>query len=434
MFDAKIACVDAIEILDSRGKPTVKARVITENGKVGEACVPSGASTGSFEAHEKRDGGKRHGGKGVLLAVGGIRERISPALKGMSVFEQAAIDAVMRSLDNSENKSNLGANAILAVSLACARAAANCNDISLYSYLGGEFGRIMPVPMMNILNGGAHAANNIDIQEFMIMPVGAGSFGEAVEWCCEVYNALGCLLKSRGYSRAIGDEGGFAPDLESDEQAIELIITAIRAAGLDTDKVKLALDAAASEWAVSPGKYIAPKRQREYSAEQLCEHWEKLCGNYPIISLEDGIAESDFEGWKQLTCRLGEKIQLVGDDLFVTDPKRIREGIADKRANAVLIKPNQIGSLTETMEAIATTQAGGYCAIISHRSGETEDAFIADLAVAVNAGQIKTGAPCRGERTAKYNRLLEIERELGKRAIYGAKMPFRSFKGGKTVL
>ncbi len=428
MSEPYIKRIDAVEILDSRGKPTVKAKVILENGVTGEAAVPSGASTGSFEAHEKRDGEKRHGGKGVRLAVEGITERISAALKGFSASEQAVTDSALSALDGSENKSALGANAILAVSLACARAAANFKGIELYSYLGGTNGRVMPVPMMNILNGGVHAANNIDIQEFMIMPTGAATFGEAVEWCCEIYKALGCLLKSRGYSRMTGDEGGFAPDLAGDEEAIELIITAIRAAGLDTDSVKLALDAAASEWVSEKGKYLTPKRKQEFNSEQLADRLEKLCRNYPIISIEDGVAEDDIEGWRQLTQKLGKTVQLVGDDLFVTNANRIKEGIDKGCANSVLIKPNQIGSLSETFAAITSAQSGGYSVIISHRSGETEDSFIADLAVAVNAGQIKAGAPCRGERTAKYNRLIEIEHQLKGAAIYGGKLPFPLFK------
>lgn len=420
MQNKTIAFADAIEILDSRGRPTVKARVVLKSGETGEASVPSGASTGSFEAHERRDGGKRYNGLGVLKAVESVRTEISDKIVGMPIFDIAAIDAAMVALDQTQNKSKLGANAVLAVSLACARVAANCSGQPLYRFLGGEFGHIMPVPLMNILNGGAHAANNVDIQEFMIMPVGAGSFGEAVEWCAEIYYALGCLLKSRGLSCAVGDEGGFAPDLSGDEEAIELIITAIRAAGLDTGRVGIALDAAANEWAAGPSRYVAPKRKREYSSEQLCEYWERLCNDYPVLSLEDGLSENDGEGWRLLTKRLGKKIQLVGDDFFVTNPSRIAAGIADGAANAVLIKPNQIGTLSETLTAIFMAQSSGYAAVISHRSGETDDTFIADLAVAVNAGQIKAGAPCRGERIAKYDRLLEIEKQLGQKAVYGA--------------
>lgn len=429
MHEPKIKRIEEMEILDSRGNPTIKARVTLENGIIGEASVPSGASTGDTEAHEKRDGGKRYGGNGVKETAQTIEKLIEPVLIGCSAASQAAIDTALCGIDGSENKSTLGANAILALSLAMARAAAGFNGMELYRYLGGLCGRIMPVPMVNILNGGVHAANNVDIQEFMIMPIGADSFCEAVEWCCGIYKALGCLIKSRGYSLMTGDEGGFAPDLASDEEAIELVITAIRAAGLDTDRVKLALDAAASEWSFENGKYLTPKRRQEFTSEQLVDRWEKLCLSYPIISIEDGADEKDTEGWRHLTKMLGKGVQLVGDDLFTTNEKLIMAGIFAGFANSVLIKPNQIGTLSETLDSIAMARSGGYSTIISHRSGETEDSFIADLAVAANCGQIKVGAPCRGERTAKYNRLLEIERQLGGAAVYGGNMPFNAFRG-----
>lgn len=415
----RITSVQAIEILDSRGNPTLKVKVTLENDAIGEASVPSGASTGSFEAHEKRDGGKRYNGKGVTLAAENVNDKIAEALVGLSSRNINEIDAVMIAADATENKSKLGANALLGVSMACARAAAASRKTGLYRYLGGEFAHIMPIPLMNILNGGAHADNNIDIQEFMIMPVGAPNFCEALRWGSEIHHALGCILRERELSCAVGDEGGFAPNLSDDEQAIELILTAIMAAGFNTDNIKIALDAAASEWGFSAGSYLAPKRKAKYTTAQLCEHWAKLCSDYPILSLEDGLDENDWQGWRLLTEKIGKKVQLVGDDLFVTNKERIARGIQENIANAVLIKPNQIGTLSETLSAVSLAQACGYAAVISHRSGETDDAFIADLAVAVNAGQIKAGAPCRGERVAKYNRLLEIEQELGSSAVYG---------------
>lgn len=418
-FSEKISSVHGMEILDSRGNPTVKVRVALEQGAAGEACVPSGASTGSFEAHELRDGGARYGGKGVLKAVAGIGQEIAPAICGLSAGNIAEVDSVMMRLDKTENKSRLGANAMLGVSMACARAAAAQHHVELFEFLGGKFARVLPVPMMNILNGGRHADNNMAIQEFMIMPVGAGSFAEALQWGSEIHHALGALLKSKGLSTGVGDEGGFAPNLAGDEQALEFIVAAIEKAGLNTDQVELAIDAAASEWVSPEGGYVALKRGTPYTTEQLCDYWEKLCDSYPILSLEDCLGEEDWEGWQQLTSRLGGKVQLVGDDLFVTNPTRLERGIKNGIANAILIKPNQIGTLSETLHAISLAQSCGYATVISHRSGETEDAFIADLAVAVNAGQIKTGAPCRSERVAKYNRLLEIERMLGTSAAYG---------------
>jgi enolase len=414
-----ISGIEGWEILDSRGNPTVKARVTLEGGAQGEAAVPSGASTGIFEAHELRDGDKsRYGGRGVNKAVKHITEKIAPALCKMPADDLYAIDARMLSLDGTDNKSRLGANAILAVSMAAAAAAARAQGVSLYRFLGGAWARTLPVPMMNILNGGAHASNNVDIQEFMVMPVGAKSFAEALRWCAEIYQTLGRQLRHKGLSTAVGDEGGFAPDLPSDEAAIEEILTAIEKAGFSTEEVGLALDAAVSDW-YKDGVYRLPKRGVVRTAEEMADYWEGLCRQYPILSIEDGMGEDDWEGWKILTRRLGDRVQLVGDDLFVTNVKRLQQGIDSKAANAILIKPNQIGSLSETLSAIALAGSAGFATVISHRSGETEDTTIADLAVATNAGQIKTGAPCRSERVAKYNRLLEIERELGVGAVYG---------------
>ncbi|MFV0497345.1 MAG: phosphopyruvate hydratase [Candidatus Fimivivens sp.] len=421
-FNEKINSVHGLEILDSRGNPTIKVGVTLEGDLSGEACVPSGASTGSFEAHELRDGGARYGGKGVLKALALLEQEIAPAIRGLSAGNIAEIDAVMMRLDKTENKSHLGANAMLGVSLACARAAAAQHGVALFEFLGGKFARTLPVPMMNILNGGRHADNNMAIQEFMIMPVGASSFSEALQWGSEIHHALGALLKSKGLGSGVGDEGGFAPNLSDDEQALALIIDAIEKVGLNTDKVKLAIDAAASEWVSPEGGYVALKRATPYTTETLCDYWEKLCSSYPIISLEDCLGEEDWAGWQQLTKRVGDRVQLVGDDLFVTNPTRLEKGIQTGTANAILIKPNQIGTLSETLHTISLAQSCGYATVISHRSGETEDAFIADLAVAVNAGQIKTGAPCRSERVAKYNRLLEIERALGANAVYGGRL------------
>lgn len=418
MSDLQIKTIRGREILDSRGNPTVEAEVTLCCGASGLASVPSGASTGIYEAHELRDGDKdRYLGKGVRGAVDNINEKISPALAGFDACDQQGIDRVMCGLDGTPNKTALGANAMLAVSLATAKAAANARRLPLYRYLGGVSARTLPVPMMNILNGGAHATNNIDIQEFMIMPVGAQNFSEGLRWCAEIYHTLGAALKERGLSTGVGDEGGFAPNLEADEEALALIVESIGRAGYSTDDVKLALDAASSEW-YRDGGYTLPKRGSRMTAEELAAHWEALCRDYPIISIEDGMGEEDWDGWALLTGRLGEKIQLVGDDLFVTNPARLRDGIDRGVANAVLVKLNQIGTLTETLETIETAGRAAYRSIVSHRSGETEDTTIADLAVATNAGQIKTGAPCRTDRVAKYNRLLRIEEELGQNACY----------------
>ncbi len=408
----KIAKITGFELLDSRGNPTVGAEVVLNDGSVGFAISPSGASTGAYEAHELRDGeSERYGGKGTQKAAVNISREINDTLCGKNVFYQRELDRMLIRLDGTENKSRLGANATLCVSLACARAAANSLRIPLYRYLGGVNARILPRPMMNILNGGAHAANNIDIQEFMIVPLSCKSFAEGLRQCSEIYHSLGGVLRQKGMLSGVGDEGGFAPNLGSDEEAIELIIAAIEEAGYTTDEIKIALDAASSEW-YEKGIYRLPKRKTEVTGEQLIRYYEELCEKYPIISLEDGLSEDDFGSWRSLTERLGRRLQLVGDDLFVTNTKRLYEGIAKGAANSILIKPNQIGTLTETLDVINTAREHGYTTVISHRSGETEDSFIADLAVAVNAGQIKTGAPCRTDRTVKYNRLLMIEREL----------------------
>ncbi len=415
----KIQRVSAVELLDSRGTPTVGATVILNDGSIGVANAPSGASTGKFEAHEKRDADKkRYSGRGVQKAVQGITENIAPVLEHIPHVTVSEVDRILIELDGTKNKEKLGANAMLAVSMATAKALSMHYKLPLFRYLGGVHANRMPVPMMNILNGGAHAANNIDIQEFMIMPVGAKSFSDAVRMGSEVYHALGKLLKSRGMSTGVGDEGGFAPNLQSDEAAIELILEAITDAGYTTEDVKLALDAASSEWA-APNGYRLPKRGTQYTAEQLINYWENLCEKYPIVSLEDPLGEEDFAAWTTLTERLGKKVMLVGDDLFVTNPERIREGILRKAANAVLVKPNQIGTMSETLAAIRLARDNGMRTILSHRSGETEDTTIADIAVAVNAGFIKTGAPCRSDRTAKYNRLLRIAQENGLDRNYG---------------
>ncbi|MBQ8175371.1 MAG: phosphopyruvate hydratase [Clostridia bacterium] len=421
MGKLQIVRTTAREILDSRGQPTIEACVTLSDGTTGVASVPSGASTGSYEAHELRDSGRRRfGGRGVLDAVYNVNKLISPALSGISVFEQEEIDHTMLALDGTEHKTKLGANAILSVSLASARAAAAGLGQPLYRYLGGCMAKVMPIPMMNILNGGAHAANNIDIQEFMIMPVGAASFVEAMRMGSEIYVALGKLLRTRGLATTVGDEGGYAPNLSSDEDAISLICEAIRAAGYDEDSVKIALDAAASEWASEKtGEYILPKRGREMTSEELVSYWQKLVADYPIISIEDGLGESDFDGWQLLTSRLGKKVMLVGDDLFVTNVVRLKMGIDSGAGNAILIKPNQIGTLSETLDVIRMAGRARYRHILSHRSGETEDTTIADLALATNAGFIKSGAPCRGERVAKYNRLLKIEGAMAGFSQYG---------------
>lgn len=404
----RIQKVMGSEILDSRGNPTVSATVQLTDGTVGTAAAPSGASTGKFEAVELRDGDqRRYGGKGVLKAVRNINEIISPALEKAHSLTVRQVDDILKKLDGTPNKAHLGANATLAVSLACARAMAAHYRMPLYRFLGGAAASRLPVPMMNILNGGAHAANNIDIQEFMIIPAQAENFREGLWWCAEIYHTLGAQLRKKGLSTGVGDEGGFAPDLSSDEEAIEEILAAVEKAGYG-GKVTLALDAAGSEWA-QEGAYRLPKRGKTYVTEDLISYWEGLLDKYPIVSIEDPLGEEDFSGWAEMTARLGNRVQLVGDDLFVTNLERLQQGIDQGAANAILIKPNQIGTLTETLEAIDLAKRSGYKTIISHRSGETEDTFIADLAVAVNAGQIKTGAPCRTERVAKYNRLLRIE-------------------------
>ena len=414
----------AREILDSRGNPTVEAEIVLENGVTGIAAVPSGASTGEFEAVELRDGDKkRYLGKGVIRAVNNIQTIINDVLIGTQSSNQYAVDKLMLEADGTENKSKFGANAILAVSLAAAQATANAYGMPLYRYLGGCTAREMPVPMMNILNGGAHASNTVDVQEFMIMPVGASSFAEGLRWCAEVYHTLHALLKSNNLSTAVGDEGGFAPDLGSDEQAVKIIIDAIKKSGFkDGTDFVLALDAAASEWkSDKKGVYYMPKNKAHFTANELIEHWRMLTEKYPIYSLEDGLDEEDWDGWQKLTETLGSRVQLVGDDLFVTNAKRLKNGIDLKCGNSVLIKLNQIGTLSETLDTINLAHKNGYTCIISHRSGETEDTTIADLAVAVNSGQIKTGAPCRSERVAKYNRLLRIEQQLCEARYSGEK-------------
>lgn len=406
---ARIQKVFGTEILDSRGNPTVSATVQLTDGTMGTAAAPSGASTGKFEAIELRDGDqRRYGGKGVLKAVRSVSEIISPALEKVPSLTVREIDHVLCKLDGTPNKAHLGANATLAVSMAAARAIAAHYRMPLYRFLGGAVAYQLPRPMMNILNGGAHAGNNIDIQEFMIVPTGAPNFREGLRWCAEITHTLGQQLKARGLSTGVGDEGGFAPDLESDEAAIEAVLEAVDKAGYG-GKVQLALDAAGSEWAQENGRYRLPKRGKELDTEDMIEYWENLVQKYPILSIEDPLGEEDWQGWAEMTRRLGDKVQLVGDDLFVTNSERLRQGMDEGAGNAILIKPNQIGTLTETLDCIELAKRGGYKTIISHRSGETEDTFIADLAVAVNAGQIKTGAPCRTERVAKYNRLLRIE-------------------------
>ena len=415
------------EIIDSRGNPTVEAEVYLLDGTVGRGAAPSGASTGEFEALELRDGDKsRFGGKGVTKAVENINTVISDALTGVDASDIYAVDAAMIAADGTKDKSNLGANAILAVSIASARAAANALAIPLYRFLGGVNGNRLPVPMMNILNGGAHAANTVDVQEFMIMPVGAPSFKEALRWCTEVFHALAALLKSKGLATSVGDEGGFAPDLASDEEAIQYILDAVKDAGYEQGKdFMIAMDAASSEWkGEKKGEYVLPKSGTKFTSEELIEHWKKLVEKYPIISIEDALDEEDWEGWQKLTAELGDKVQLVGDDLFVTNTERLSKGIELGCGNSILIKLNQIGSVSETLEAIKMAHKAGYTAISSHRSGETEDTTIADLAVALNTCQIKTGAPSRSERVAKYNQLLRIEEELGASAVYPGKAAF----------
>ncbi len=409
------------EIIDSRGNPTVEAEVWLSDGTIGRGTAPSGASTGEFEALELRDNDKkRFKGKGVTKAVKNINTIINETLKDMDAQDIYAIDQAMIRADGTKDKSKLGANAILAVSIACARAAAMALDIPLYRFLGGIGGNKLPVPMMNILNGGAHAANTVDVQEFMIMPAGAPSFSEGLRWCTEVFHSLAALLKSRGLATSVGDEGGFAPDLASDEEAIQYILEAIKDAGYEPGRdFVLAMDAASSEWkGAAKGEYVLPKCGQKFTSEQLVRHWKELCDKYPIYSIEDGLDEEDWEGWQMLTRELGSSVQLVGDDLFVTNTRRLAKGISMGCGNSILIKLNQIGSVSETLEAIKMAHKAGYTAIASHRSGETEDTTIADLAVALNTCQIKTGAPSRSERVAKYNQLLRIEEELGENACY----------------
>ncbi len=409
------------EILDSRGNPTVEAEVYLADGTVGRGTAPSGASTGEFEALELRDDDKgRYGGKGVTKAVENINTAINDAVCGLDASDIYAVDKAMIKADGTKDKSKLGANAILAVSIAAARAASISLDIPLYRFLGGISGNRLPVPMMNILNGGAHAANTVDVQEFMIMPVGAPSFKEALRWCAEVFHALAALLKSKGLATSVGDEGGFAPDLASDEEAIQYILEAVKNAGYEPGKdFMIAMDAASSEWKGSKkGEYVLPKAGTKFTSAELIEHWKKLVEKYPIISIEDALDEEDWEGWQLLTKELGGKVQLVGDDLFVTNTERLAKGISLGCGNSILIKLNQIGSVSETLEAIKMAHKAGYTAISSHRSGETADTTIADLAVALNTCQIKTGAPSRSERVAKYNQLLRIEEELGESAVY----------------
>ena len=429
-----IEIVDVLgrEILDSRGNPTVEVEVYLEDGTVGRAAVPSGASTGIYEACELRDGDKsRYLGKGVLTAVKNVNTEIAECLVGMNVLDQTAIDKALIALDGTPNKTKLGANAILGASLACAKAAAESLGTSLYNYIGGANAKVLPVPMMNILNGGAHATNNVEIQEFMVMPVGATCFREALRMCAEVFHQLKTTLKENGTPAAgVGDEGGYAPNLKKDEDALKVIVKAIEEAGYKPgEDFKIAIDAASSEWWNEEEKcYIQPKSGKKMTQQQLVNMWKKFAETYPIISLEDGMAETDWEGWAMLTKAIGDKVQLVGDDLFVTNVERLSTGIEKKVANAILIKVNQIGTLTETLDAIQMANRAGYTAIVSHRSGETEDATIADIAVALNAGQIKTGAPSRTDRVAKYNQLLRIEEELGDVAQYLGKDAFFNLK------
>lgn len=414
----KIANIIAREVLDSRGNPTVEAEVHLESGFVGRAIVPSGASTGSHEANELRDGGKRYLGKGVEKAVENVENVIRPALIGVDALDQVKVDQIMLDLDGTPNKSKLGGNAILAVSLANARAAASALGLPLYRYLGGNNAKVLPVPMMNVINGGAHADNRVDFQEFMVMPLGAPSFKEALRYGAEVFHALKKVLKKRGYNTNVGDEGGFAPDLQSNEEALEVLMEAIKDAGYEAGKdIFIALDPATSEL-YKDGKYHLESEGRILTSEEMVDFWADWAARYPIVSIEDGLHEDDWKGWELLTAKIGDRVQLVGDDLFVTNVKRLQQGIDTKVGNSILVKVNQIGSLTEAMDAIELAQKNGYTAVISHRSGESEDSFIADLAVATNAGQIKTGSASRSDRIAKYNQLLRIEHELGAAAKF----------------
>ena len=428
MNSRQIERVFGREILDSRGNPTVEAEVTLLDGTVGRGTAPSGASTGEFEALELRDGDKsRYLGKGVRKAVENINTVINQAVHGMDASDVYAVDAAMIAADGTKDKSSLGANAVLAVSIACARAAALSLGVPLYRFLGGVNGNRLPVPMMNILNGGAHAANTVDVQEFMIMPAGAPSFQEGLRWCAEVFHALAALLKSRGLATSVGDEGGFAPNLASDEEAIQSILEAVKQAGYQPGRdFVIAMDAASSEWkGEKKGEYILPKAGTKFTSEELIQHWKSLVDKYPIVSIEDALDEEDWEGWQKLTAALGDRVQLVGDDLFVTNTQRLQKGIQLGCGNSILIKLNQIGSVSETLEAIKLAHSAGYTAIASHRSGETEDTTIADLAVALNTCQIKTGAPSRSERVAKYNQLLRIEEELGSSGVYPGFDAFR---------
>ena len=419
------------EVLDSRGNPTVEVEVVLDDGSFGRAMVPSGASTGAFEAVELRDGDKgRYLGKGVTKAVDHVNKELADAVIGMDAFDQRAVDAALIEADGTPNKANLGANAILGVSLAVARAAAQSTDLELYQYLGGVNGHTLPTPMMNILNGGVHADNNVDFQEFMIMPVGAPTFTEGLRWCAEVYHTLKSVLKDSGHSTGVGDEGGFAPDLKSNEEPLQYIVKAIEAAGYKPgDDFKIAMDPATTEcYDAERGVYVLSGEGRELTTDEMIDYWAELVEKYPIISIEDGMAEEDWDGWVKLTQRFGDKVQLVGDDLFVTNTERLKKGIELGAANAILVKVNQIGTLTESLEAIEMAKRAGYACIVSHRSGETEDSTIADLAVAVNAGQIKTGAPCRSDRIAKYNQLIRIEDELYTSAEYAGMNAFYNIR------
>ena len=423
---AIIEFIDAREVLDSRGNPTVEVEVILDSGAAGRAIVPSGASTGAFEAVELRDGGERYGGKGVLTAVKNVLDVISEEVLGFEANEQRAVDLAMIELDGTPNKAKLGANAILGVSLAIAHAAAEEAELPLYQYVGGPNAHILPVPMMNILNGGSHADSNVDIQEFMIAPIGAPSFREALRWGAEVYHTLKGVVKERGLSTGLGDEGGFAPNLDSNAEALDLIVSAIEKAGLKPgEDVALALDVASSEF-FKDGLYQFEGEGR--STDYMVEYYEKLISNYPLVSIEDPLSEDEWDAWKALTSEIGGRVQLVGDDLFVTNPARLKKGIELGAANALLVKVNQIGSLTETLDAVEEAHRNGYRSMTSHRSGETEDTTIADLAVATNSGQIKTGAPARSERVAKYNQLLRIEEQLGEAAVYAGRSAFPRFK------
>ena len=423
---SKIKVVNAREILDSRGNPTIEVEVVLEDKSIGRAAVPSGASTGAFEAAELRDGGSRYLGKGVTSAVKNVIEKITPVVIGMSATDQRAIDQKMISLDGTKNKSVLGANAILGVSLATARAASVSANQSLFAYLGGSKAKTLPVPMMNILNGGAHADTNVDIQEFMIAPIGADSFKESLRWGAEIYHSLKSVLKKKGLATSIGDEGGFAPNLDSNRAALDLILVAIEGAGFKVgSQIALAMDVAATEF-FNEGKYEF--EGKSLTSEQMITYYSDLVSNYPLVSIEDPLDEDDWSGWAKLTAELGEKIQIVGDDLFVTNPERLAKGIESKTANALLVKVNQIGTLTETIDAVNMAHENNYKSMMSHRSGETEDTTIADLAVALNCGQIKTGAPARSERVAKYNQLLRIEEELAADAVYAGRSAFPRFR------